>query len=447
MKVITILFIFINFCEILSLKIPPDNFKELDNPYRNDIEITTEKDHHIITAVSPKGYVDYYKGIYYKNFLFCRWQVNYGLHFINDSKTITKIDNYLDLQNIEDTNLKELLSYGCDSDYPLNVVLDYRRDSEENCNKIAQLDESVIAENSFTIYSIKLGKTKYYIQSEDFLIEHNYPSTLNWDSHIRLFFLTGDKHIYINSYLVSVDLFNYVLSLGGHTHNYCTNHGCITGTSCERQEGTSSTAPKYYVCEYVNYGRFYTECSLFGCIPGSFCDESQTCKECDYQCRTCFSKAYMDCKSCYSIAEYPQWKHYYEFQAGTQCTFEFYPINKIESDNIDVPIPLSHRVTMEFWMFIHDPKYLTNKDLRSSLSSFILKDFFTLSLRQEVSDYNSVTFILTPFEYFYPFKKAYTTANDYLNDYLVNYPALQYLTINVKQVTSRFRLYTYVLSR
>ena len=65
MKVITILFIFIKFCEILSLKIPPDNFKELDNPYRNDIEITTEKDHHIITAVSPKGYVDYYKGIYY----------------------------------------------------------------------------------------------------------------------------------------------------------------------------------------------------------------------------------------------------------------------------------------------------------------------------------------------------------------------------------------------
>lgn len=96
MKVITILFIFINFCDILSLKIPPDNYKELDNPYRNDIEFATEKDHHIITAVSTKGYVDYYKGIYYKNFLFCRWKVNYGLHFVNDSKAITKIDNYLD---------------------------------------------------------------------------------------------------------------------------------------------------------------------------------------------------------------------------------------------------------------------------------------------------------------------------------------------------------------
>jgi len=471
MKVITILFIFINFCDILSLKIPPDNYKELDNPYRNDIEFATEKDHHIITAVSTKGYVDYYKGIYYKNFLFCRWKVNYGLHFVNDSKAITKIDNYLDLQNIEDTNLKELLSYGCDSDYPLNVVLDYRRDSEEsiitasfrltnilekevpfqfgfcatyepglqeNCNKITQLDESVIAENSFTIYSIKLGKTKYYIQSEDFRIEHDYPSTLDWEKHIRLFFLTGDQNIYINSYLVSVDLLKYVLSLAGHAHNYCTNHGCLSGTSCEIQEGTSSTAPKYYVCEYVEHNRFYTECSLFGCIPGTFCDESKTCIECDYQCRTCFSKAYMDCKSCYSIAEYPQWMHYYQFHKGTQCSFEFYPLNKIESDNIDVPIPLSHRVTMEFWMFIHNPKYLTNKDLRSSLSSFILKDFFTLSLRQEVSDYNSVTLILTPFEYFYPFKRAYTTADDYLNDYLVNYPALQYLTINVKQVTSKW---------
>jgi hypothetical protein len=159
MKVITSLFIFINFCEVLSLKIPPDNFKDLDNPYRNDIEIATEKNHHIITAVSPKGYVDYYKGIYYKNFLFCRWKVNYGLQYVSDSKTITKIDNYLELKNINDTNLKELLSYGCDSDYPLNVVLDYRRDS----------DESIITV-SFRLTNILIYWKKKLISNLDFVI-------------------------------------------------------------------------------------------------------------------------------------------------------------------------------------------------------------------------------------------------------------------------------------
>jgi hypothetical protein len=379
------------------------------------------------------------------------------------------IPNYLQLSNINDTNLKELHRYGCTSEYPLNIILDYRREADdsivsvamrltnineeevefqfgvcsqfdagysENCMKVNIFDTYTIKENSFLIYTFKLAKDGYYIQSEDF--QNFYSYGFNWKDHIRLFIMTDGKTIYLNSYIISVDLFRYVLSLEGHAHNYCTNHGCLSGQYCSAR---NSSAPIFYQCRSdhcSNTARYFIECSLFGCIPGSFCDDSYTCIECDYQCRTCFSKGYMDCKSCYSIAEYPQWDYYHQFKKGTQCSFEFYPLNKIESYNIDVPIPLSYRVTMEFWIFIHDPTYLTNKDLRSSLSSFILKDFFTFSLRQNTSDYNSVNLMIAPFEFFYPFKKSYTTADDFLNDYLVTYPALQYLNINVKEVTSKW---------
>ena len=64
--------------------------------------------------------------------------------------------------------------------------------------------------------------------------------------------------------------------------------------------------------------------SLFGCIPGSFCSPDTVCIECDYQCRTCFDKTYMNCKSCYSIAIYPYWLYDHQFSKGTQCIFEFY---------------------------------------------------------------------------------------------------------------------------
>jgi hypothetical protein len=147
----------------------------------------------------------------------------------------------------------------------------------------------------------------------------------------------------------------------------------------------------------------------------------------------------MKCISCYSNAIYPQWKYYRDnpYKTG-QCIFEFYPLNKVEKMDIEVPIPLSYRLTFEFWIYIHDPTYLTNEDLTQSLSSFVLKDFFTFSLHQNSSDYNSAIFLLTPFEYFYPFKNDYTIMGDYYDKYLKAYPSLQYLKIEVKNITSKW---------
>ena len=112
MKQYQIFLFIINICKIISLQNPPDNYTEVDNPFRDDIEYTTEKDHHIITAVSSNGYVDYYKGIYYKKKLCCHWKHN-GYGFVPSYSENILIPNYLEIQNINDTNLKEMHKYGC----------------------------------------------------------------------------------------------------------------------------------------------------------------------------------------------------------------------------------------------------------------------------------------------------------------------------------------------
>ena len=469
-----IILILLNICNIMSLLNPPDRYMDVDNPFRDDIEFTTEKDHHIITAVTAhwNGYVDYYKGIYYKKYLYCHWRNHgYGFYGVNDSTVA--IPNHLQLNNINDTNLKELQSHGC-SYSTNNILLDYRRsvsealvsltirltntfeqdqgfqfgicppssfedNYKEECpnGALKILDSYNITNNSFLIYTFRFTENSYYVQSDNFQNPTDY--TFKSTDHLR-FFIISENPLHINSYIVSVDLFRYVLSLAGHAHNYCTNKGCLDGYDCSVEWSTddSGKSPKYYACKLHYYGYFISECSLFGCIPGSFCSPDTVCIECDYQCKTCFDKTYMNCKSCYSIAIYPYWMYDNQFDKGTQCIFEFYPLNKAESYNIDIPIPLSYRITLEFWMFIHDPTYLTNKDLRLSLSSFIIKDFLTFSFHRVEDDFNSTKLILTPFEYFFPFKKGYTTTEDFYGTYKKLFPSLQYLQVDFLNVTSKW---------
>ena len=482
-QILIILNVLINLKKIHSIKIRPDEYIDEDNPYRNDIEFSTENYHHIITSMATKDYIDYYKGIYYKPELTCYWHFdNYG-RVIPGGKKET-INNYLELRNINDTNLKELQHHACKSDAEhLNILVDYYRfanDSviqirvrltntneddiefdfgicetymgssyEKECTKITVLDNSTIPNNSFLIYTFRFDNTGYYREKDNFQIK--YPKSFEGikNTHI-LFYIFPKKEmtILMNSLIISVDILRYVLSLGGHAHNYCTNKGCIPGTSCVAK-GSTSVEPIYYLCHsyngYRNY--YYQECSLFGCIPGSYCNEDETCMECDYQCRTC-KQGYMNCKSCYSNSIQPQWHYYRQFVNTKQCIFEYYPINKIESYEIEVPIPLSYRLTFEFWIFIHDPVRLTNKDLRYSLSSIILKDFFTFSFHyctdeNEIGNDNNstnpkVTFLLTPFEFFFPFKKDFITKDDFYDKYIKTYPALQFLEVNVENCTSNW---------
>ena len=469
----------LNIIKVLSIKILPNDFLAADNPYEDDLEVTTEAYHHIITTIAAISYIDYYKGIYFKKDLCCKWGFNIYNRPKCNSRSYTRLTGYTKLNNINDTNLKLLQEYGCPSygeegQEHVEILFDYRRHASDSlieiqarlsnyeeqevafelktcktwaynggsseCTNMMKLDNYTIPNNSFLIYTFKVDQNYFYVQSENFTIPHPNNGAFNYNREIFLYFFPmEEKKIYLHSYIISVNLFKYVLSLGGHAHNYCTNKGCINYYSCVSRT-TGSESGKFYACDY-EYSDFITECSLFGCIPGSYCNKDETCIECDYQCRTCTPDGYMKCMSCYSNAIYPQWK-YYRIPSDTahSCIFEFYPLNKVESYDIQVPIPLSYRVTFEFWIYIHDPKHLTNKVLRPSLSSFILKDFFTISLHQSEnkSETDSVTFILTPFEFFYPFKKEIITMEDFENIYLTAYPKLQYLRFDVKNVTSKW---------
>ena len=480
------LFIYIiYFSNILTIKISPNEYKQLDNPYEDDLYANPDIDdslkadeayHHIITSVAAVGYIDYYKGIYYKKDLCCSWGFNgHGYYTCKNNKYET-LDNYTLLDNINDTNLKELLHYGCTAleEESINILINYRRHSSDSilsiqmrltnleieplnftfgictklegsgdskkCANVTILDTYTIANNSFLIYKFKFDENYYFVQSDNFANKNDNNGWFNFEKEMWFFIDGGEgKKLYINSYIISVNLKRYVLSLSGHAHNYCTNHGCLSSYTCTKR-GDTDDLKYFYACYFdAWYAKQYiTECSLFGCIPGSYCDSNYICLECDYQCRTCES-GFMNCISCYSNAIYPQWKFYRQPNYTKEsCTFEFYPLNKVESYNMQVPIPLSYRVTFEFWIYIHDPTYLTNKELRPSLSSFILQDFLTLSLHRNDEDYNSTFFILTPFEFFFPFKKSFITKDHFYQDYLSTYPNLQYLTVEIKNITSKW---------
>ena len=128
-----------------------------------------------------------------------------------------------------------------------------------------------------------------------------------------------------------VNLKRYVLSLSGHAHNYCNNKGCLDGYYCD-------TSNRFNYSCHIYLGEEITDCTLFGCIPGSYCNKDNTCIECDYQCRTC-EQGNMKCISCYSNAIFPQWQYYrWQNYKTSQCVFEFYPLNKVES--LDIPVPI-----------------------------------------------------------------------------------------------------------
>ena len=437
-----------------SVKVFPDDYKLIDNPYENDIESDTEEYHYVLTAVSAKGYTDLYKGIVYKNYLCCYDDSSY----YGCRSSPATLNNYTNLTNINDTNFKELHHYACitGKGKAVNIFFNYPRNTPDSVISVRMrltniydepfdlnfgingrvLDSFIINNNSFVIYTIKLDQNNYYLQKDNFTKPYSNGGLFSFGDSIRLRFSFNheNKTLYFNSYIVSLDLKKYILSLSGHAHNSCSGSGCLYGTCYSSGSGAGG----YAYCSYSSYNFAFSECSLWGCVPGSYCDGSNKCNECDDQCKGCVAGP-MNCKSCYITAMNNLWRYHHKDTSRTgPCPFEFYPLNKVESDNINVPIPLSHRMTFEFWINIHDPKYLCDKDVQPSISSFILQDFFTISVHQNLQDINSAIFVLVPFEFFYPFDKNFILMDDLYEKYLNIYPAIQYLSLEILNVTSRW---------
>ena len=127
-----ILLLFLLLDIIYSLRISFNDLKPLDNPYEDDIPSSIEAYHHIITSFSAAGYIDYYKGIYYKRYLCCSWGYTYYGHYRcrHSLGSYQIIENYTQLYNFNETNLKELLHYGCtpmEEEGQMNILFDYQR--------------------------------------------------------------------------------------------------------------------------------------------------------------------------------------------------------------------------------------------------------------------------------------------------------------------------------
>ena len=470
---VSLLFFICQLNQVLSVKVFADDYKLIDNPYENDIESATEDYHYILTAAAARDYVDYYKGIIYKGGFCCfHDQVRSYKYCRSGSSTLY---NYTELNNINQTNFKELLHYACtpgkgrganfifsysrstnDSVISVRIRLTniyqepleigfgtckgykyYQDEDEYRCSNPDIIDTFTIPNNSFAIYTFKLDEKAYYLQRDNFKKPYNSGDRFDFDSTISIFlFCDEDKEIYFNSYIISLDLKKYLLALSGQARHSCENNGCLSSFSClPSGSGINQYLKCNYYYSYYNYG--LTECSLYGCVPGSYCSDS-TCYECDTQCKGCHSSEKMRCRSCYITAIEPLWRNHHLKDYNGSCTFEFFPLNKVESHNIKVPIPLSHRMTFEFWIHIHNPKNLCDQDVQPSFSSFVLKDFFTIGLHPNNKDDNSAIFVLVPFEFFYPLDKNIVLMDDLYNKYLNVYPGIQYVTLEIKNVTSRW---------
>ena len=458
--------------QIISLKVPPDNYKWFDNPYENDIDNPEEEYHHILTAVTNYEYFDYYKGIVYKSGLCCYYERNYYYYCRNGDPI--RFDNFISLKNINDTNLKELHHYACrpNKGKYAEIVFTYPKQLDNSvlslttrftniyqepfelqvgicrsysgygstriCTSKKVFDTFIIPSNSLAIYTLKFDQNYYYLPEDNFSIPYNSNGLINFNNFVWLNFFTPDenKTISINSYIISVELKDYYLSITGNSHNFCDNYGCLGTRTCEK---ASSSGTDFFYCRYSGYSQNFglSECSLFGCIPGAYCSNSNTCKECDSQCKGC-DEGLNKCRSCYNTAMNGLWKNNPKSSYSGICPFEFFPLNKAESYDINVPIPLNYRMTFEFWINIYSPKYLKDKNGKISLSSFILKDFFTISIHQNIKDINSAFFVLTPFEFFYPFDKNFVTMQDLYEKYLNIYSDVQYISSEILDVTSKW---------
>ena len=320
-----------------SVKVFPDDYKLIDNPYENDIESDTEEYHYVLTAVSARGYTDLYKGIVYKNYLCCYDDSSY--YGCRSSKAT--LNNYTNLTNINDTNFKELHHYACitGKGKAVNIFFNYPRNTPDSVISVRMrltniydepfdlnfgingrvLDSFIINNNSFVIYTIKLDQNNYYLQKDNFTKPYSNGGLFSFGDSIRLRFSFNheNKTLYFNSYIVSLDLKKYILSLSGHAHNSCSGSGCLYGTCYSSGSG----ADGYAYCSYSSYNFAFSECSLWGCVPGSYCDGSNKCNECDDQCKGCVAGP-MNCKSCYITAMNNLWRYHHKDTSRTgPCPF------------------------------------------------------------------------------------------------------------------------------
>ncbi len=468
-----------------TLPIIPNSYLEYDEIFYNDKYNELEKYHYILESSASQNYVDEHLGIYYNNDLKCCWR-NY--YFDGRTRDMTNSN----FENIDITNYKNLYHYGCNcGNFHNGVVFQSFYDEKKNIqysadiryanpnsdniamdvgifsnlngyyriNNISDTDygsryptkvlegedvKIIVMNNTIGRFKIKWDKNHYYLGSENFTIQHDYSMPSQFSLNFRNFELEEYRYIidsteeiintnYTNLIIVSklytILMPDFTLALNGNMYNWCTNFFCSSASDCRSNK-----------CYYNSYSNI-SSCGHKGCAPTSFCDTSSfICAQCtDLTCKRCSNKEYNKCDSCFNTAIDKQW--YFDYPSSTfnnsQCTFEYNALNHFEDFEFNIPIPYNYRITLEFWVFIHDTDYFLNPKLEPSFSSFIIKDFMTVSIGKGAES-NTVDLYLIPFELFYPFPSSITSLTTFESNYKNRYSELQYVTDTYEDVSSKW---------
>jgi hypothetical protein len=447
----------------------PGEYLEYDNYFENENINDLEKYHHYIGAWAAQDYIDEYSGIYYTP-MRCCWTS--GTYYRNIKYDIAK-DIIID--DIRLTNLIGLIDNACYSreynDHNNFAVWQDREENDVMYSVIVRLSNPTdeIVNTTVHLYGGYNGPSyanvnlniqphrsiKYTIKwnnkfiTFDGIEKPSSSSTIAYSTYIHFRNKNpigtdgNDLYIYINSAFFRVELFKYKLSLTGNTHNYCYRSGCLENYYCSKYSGATDNRCNHTVPEQNYNLRGY--CNTEGCIPGAYCDSTENlymCKECDIRCRTCINGQPNKCRSCYPTAVSPYWHTHVYFPTNTPqpCKHEYIAFNHFLDFEIEIPLLLNYRGTMEFWMFVINPEKLTDSILQPSYSAFVFQNFFTVIIHQnpDSNHKSDIQVTLIPFDNIYPYNKKIMNLLDFENYYTSKYTSYQSVTKNIENKASRW---------
>ena len=463
--------IIISYFFYVSSKIIPGDYLSYDSNFLDENTNEFEKYHYIIDArAANNGYIDEYSGVYYTT-LYCLYyssSSNYGSR--------TSILSGIDDSYKKKTRLLGLISYGCGSSainyYSYNNFPIYikRQDTNVSYSAIFRLANNFKYELNISLgvcngtsYSTSscAVRTSLHVPPKGFIKYH-----IKWDEYNIYFKGEGESGFYhreqrvtntafivvytsdprpttgqipvlwITSVLLRAEMFKYKLTISGDRMNFCYNYACLSSTYYYACSLSSGSGPSY--C-YYSYSK--ETCDLRGCVPGAYCDSSNNlylCRECDVRCRTCVNTEPTGCMSCHNTAVAPQWYSYSQNTGKLTCIHEYIALNNFNTFEVQIPLLLNYRGTIEFWVFIVNPQKLTDASLKPSYSSFILKNFFTVFLKRNELDISNVDITLIPFENIYPFNKNIINDDTFIKYYASRYIHYQHVSKTFSGITSRW---------
>jgi hypothetical protein len=408
---ISLFFVFLFSNSNCQMTIFPDDYQSRDSYYLDDIANPSEEDKHIYLAywmnggASTAGYKDEYSGVYYTPKKICWSTFNYGTNIATQANPYTITLSAAMTSNLSNTNLQGLFKSGA----------------------------SVATDGMWCEFKFFYDNSSYfYYMTLKIINANNSPSSITFDLNLLSIDLSTThtiESITLNNnqnldYILRFKVISSgVISYSRSTNNYATTVNSSTGgkiyfdnsnwASRSMIIGITNTSPATSSLASLSSvllrttvpsgvravtGSTNNDCSFArACVDGTYCDSSMlACMLCEEQCKDCYSNSANDCKSCFPTSS----SFHLTLSPGARCPFDFVDLSKYQDFTINVPVPYTYRVSVNFWMFIHDTTKMTDPYLQPSMLSIVIKDFLSIAFFQS-STTTSIDMHCIPMENLY----------------------------------------------